>query len=196
MKLLYTKRSPYARKVRVMALEKKIPLELVEVDLTKKSDELLKANPLGKIPTLILDNGEALADSPVICEYIESLNPKPEFIPKDAKKRLRVLHIQAIADGLMDNSVAAYMEKQRHPDNFHAQFIANQERAIDQGLKFFADNLGELQKFNLASVAAAAAIGYINFRLPHAGPAAKYPKLNKWFEEFSKRPSLTQTVPG
>lgn len=196
MKLLYTKRSPYARKVRVMALEKKIDLELIEEDLTKKSSQLVAANPLGKIPTLILDNGETLCDSPVICEYLEQVKPSPAFIPTEQKQRFRVLHLCAIADGMMDAAVSAYMEKVRHPENFNIDFIKAQERAIDQGLKFFDEHLNELQKFNLASVAVASAIGYVNFRLPHCGPANKYPKLAKWFDEFSKRPSMAETVPG
>ena len=196
MKLLYTKRSPYARKVRVMALEKKIPLELIDEDLINKSDRLKEANPLGKIPTLILDNGQTLADSPVICEYLDELKPNPVFIPKDKEHRFRVLHLAAIADGLMDAAVAGYMEKNRHPENFHAAFIKTQEDAISRGFDFFEKNLKELEKFSLAPVAVASAIGYINFRLPHLGPHVKHPKLAEWFEEFSKRPSLMETKPG
>ena len=77
MKLLYTKRSPYARKARIVALEKKIDLQLIDEDLTKKSPTLLSTNPIGKIPTLVLDDGEILMDSPVICKYLDGLNERP-----------------------------------------------------------------------------------------------------------------------
>ncbi len=195
MKLLYTKRSPYARKVRIMALEKNIPLEMVEVDLANKPPELIKANPLGKVPVLVLDSGETLVDSPVICEYMDNLK-LPLLIPKEERKRLAVLHFTAIADGLMDCAVTCYMEKVRHPDQFDVNLVAAQKQAIERGLKFFEEHLDELKDFNLASIAVACAIGYINFRLPHCGPTQTAPKLAKWYEEFSKRPSLAQTVPG
>ena len=196
MKLLYTKRSPYARKVRIMALEKKIPLELVEEDLMNKSSRLTEANPLGKIPALILDNGQTLVDSPVICEYLDQVKPQPLFIPHQKEERFQVLYLAAIADGLMDAAVAVYMEKTRHPENFNEAFIKTQEGAIARGLAFFEQHLDELGRFSLAPVAAASAIGYINFRLPQASPQSKNPKLAKWFEEFSKRPSMAETKPG
>src|SRR5580698_6114938 len=111
MKLLYTKRSPFARKVRVIALEKNIPLELVDEDLQKKSQRLLDANPLGKVPTLVLDNGTTVFDSPVICQYLDHLNEKPVMIPRDPMQRIEVLKWEAFADDLMVAAINLYMEK-------------------------------------------------------------------------------------
>ena len=196
MKLFYTKRSPYARKVRVIALEKNIPLELIEEDLTKKSKQLIDANPLGKIPALVLDNGKILCDSPVICEYLDSMKDKPLFISKTGEERFNVLTFAAIADGLMDVTVALYMEKVRHPQDYNQLFVKNQEDTIRQTLKSLEERVAEFKDLNLATVAAASAIGYMNFRLPHLCPSAQYPKLTKWFEEFSKRPSMAATLPG
>src|SRR3989338_8837237 len=196
MKLFYTKRSPYARKVRIMAIEKQIFLELMEEDLTNKSSRLLGVNPLGKIPALLLDNGETLVDSPVICEYLESVKEQPVFIPKDKKERFKILCWEAIADGMMDAAVTGYMEKIRHPEIFNAPLVKNQEDTIARGLDFFEKHWKELEQLSLASIAVTSAIGYINFRLPHAGPQMKHPKLAKWFDEFSKRPSLAATKPG
>ena len=195
MKLLYTKRSPYARKVRIVALEKDIQLELIEEDLTKKSLMLIDKNPVGKIPALILDNGEYLVDSPVICEYLESLNSRVNLIPSNSKDRSPILHWQALADGLMDVTVALYMEKVRHPNDLNDQFIKAQEETIDRTLKFFDPKINELKKLNLASIAVASAIGYLNFRLGHLNPAGKYQNLMSWFDEFSKRPSMQATLP-
>src|ERR1700685_1547153 len=109
MKLLYTKRSPYARKVRVIALEKNIPLGLVDEDVQKKSQRLLDANPLGKVPTLVLDDGTTVFDSPVICQYLDGLNDKPIMIPPH--DRIEVLKWEAFADDLMVAAINLYMEK-------------------------------------------------------------------------------------
>src|SRR5579863_871694 len=105
MKLLYTKRSPYARKVRVIALEKNIPLDLVDEDLQKKSQRLLEANPLGKVPTLILDNGSFVFDSPVICRYLDELNDKVIMVPRQDPLRLEVLKWEAFADDLVSAAI-------------------------------------------------------------------------------------------
>lgn len=195
MKLLYTKRSPYARKVRVLALEKDIKLDLVEEDLAQKSERLIKANPLGKIPALLLDSGETICDSPVICEYLDALKG-PALIPPEGPDRFKVLTLASIADGLMDIAVAAYLEKVRHPDNSNTAFIKNQEDGVRRTLALLETRLGELQKLSLASIAVACAVAYVNFRLPHAGPAHGHPKLAAWLEEFSRRPSMQQTQPS
>ena len=195
MKLLYTKRSPYARKVRIVALEKGIHLELIDEDLTKKSERLTAANPLGKIPTLILDNGETLCDSPVICQYLDSVNDKQKLIAVSSKERLRILHLEAIADGLMDVTVGVYLEKVRHPNDLNKEWLTAQEQTIVRTLKYFENHLSELQKLSLASIALASAIGYMNFRLPQIDVKYHSLKLSKWYEEISKRPSLEATKP-
>jgi glutathione S-transferase len=195
MKLFYTKRSPYARKVRIIALEKNIPLELIEEDLTKKSDTLQQVNPLGKIPALLLDNGQVLVDSPVICEYLDTQNDKVVFIPKSGEKRFYLLHLAAIADGLMDNTVSLYMEKVRHPQNFNAAFVQNQEAAISKTLAFFDNHVKDIAGLNIASIGVASALGYILFRLPQFYLEKEIPHLDQWYKDFSTRPSLVQTVP-
>lgn len=195
MKLLYTKRSPYARKVKVIAIEKQIDMDYVTEDLTKKSQELIKSNPLGKIPALILDDGQVIVDSPVICEYLDSLKETRMFIPQSGKDRIKILHWQALADGLMDVTVGLYMEKVRHPSDFNKDFVFAQEDNIKRTLEFFEANVSELKELSLASVSVACAIGYLLFRLPALFERDKYKKLAKWFDEFSKRPSMAETVP-
>lgn len=196
MKLLYTKRSPYARKVRVLALEKKIKLDLIEEDLANKSPRLLTASPLGKIPILLLDNKTTLCDSPVICQYLDGLKKSPVLIPRDKNKRLRVLYLEAIADGMMDAAVAAYMERARHPENYSTEFIRKQEETILRCAGWFNEQLKDLEKLSLAPIAAASAIGYACFRLPHLAVQDRFNKLGQWFLEFSQRPSMEQTRPG
>lgn len=195
MKLLYTKRSPYARKVRIVAFEKKIELQLVDEDLTNKSQALLEANPLGKIPALILPSGETIFDSPVICQYLDDLNDTPRLIPHSGKERLHVLRWEAIGDGLTDVSLAAYREKLQHPSDFNASFVAAQEETIRRTLSYIDEHVSELVTLNLAPIAVVAGVGYTQFRLGHLVDAGKYPNLMAWFSDFSKRPSVASTVP-
>lgn len=195
MKLLYTKRSPYARKVRIVALEKKIELQLVDEDLTSKSQALLDANPLGKIPALVLPSGEAIFDSPVICQYLDGLNDKPLLIPHAGKERLNVLRWEAIGDGLTDVSLAAYREKLVHPKDFSASFVEAQEKTIHQTLDYINKHIAELAILSLAPIAVLAGVGYTQFRLGHLVDSIRYPDLMAWFDDFSRRPSIASTVP-
>ncbi len=192
MKLLYTKRSPYARKVRVLALEKGIKLELIDEDLANKSKMLLDNNPLGKVPTLILDNGDTVYDSVVIVQYLDELNDKAAFIPRSGKARYEVLKWEAFADDLVTTAINVYMEKTRHPQGFHEQFVANGEKTILKAYNVIETHLSALNDFNLASVAIASAIGYIHFRLPHLKVQGA---LAKWFDTINQRPSMLQTLP-
>jgi glutathione S-transferase len=192
MKLLFTKRSPYARKARIIALEKEIPLELVDEDLQNKSPRLLDANPLGKVPTLILDNGTTVYDSPVICQYLDSLNDKMIMIPRLGPERIEVLKWEAFADDLMTAAINLYMEKVRHPYDFHKDFVTAVEKNIGGSYVYIEKNLSGLANFNLAVVAVVSAIGYIHFRLPHLQVKGE---LRQWFTEVSQRPSIAQTVP-
>jgi glutathione S-transferase len=195
MKLLYTKRSPYARKVRILAMEKKIELPLVDEDLTNKSSDLLAANPLGKVPALILNDNHAIFDSPVICQYLDGLNDSPTLIPHLGKERLHVLQWEAIGDGLTDVSLAAYREKLQHPQDFNASFVAAQEETIRRTLTYIDDHISELISLSLAPIAVISGVGYTQFRLGHLIDAKKYPNLLAWMHDFSHRPSVHLTVP-
>ena len=192
MKLLYTKRSPFARKVRALALEKGINLELIDENLQQKSARLLEANPLGKVPTLLLDNGQTIYDSSVICQYLETLNNNSMMIPKDPQARIEILKWEAFSDDLMVVAINLYMEKIRHPSDFNKEFVMLQENNIQAAYGFIGEHLAQLAQFNLASVAVASAIGYIHFRLPNFKVQGK---LAAWFEQINQRPSMQQTVP-
>jgi len=192
MKLLYTKRSPYARKVRVVALEKGIALDLVDEDLQKKSQRLLDANPLGKVPTLILDNGESIFDSSVICQYLDGLHDQVIMIPCQKSLRIEALKWEAFADDLTTAAINLYMENIRHPQDFHKDFSTTLERNIISAYGYIEKNLSTFKEFNLIPIAVASAIGYIHFRLPHLKAQRA---LLQWFEGISKRPSMAQTIP-
>ena len=118
MKLLYTKRSPYARKVIVIALEKNIPLDLVDEDLQKNPNGYWRPILWEKVPTLVLDNGNTIFDSPVICQYLDGLHDRALMIPREMDARLEVLKWEAFADDLMTAAINLYMEHVRHPNDF------------------------------------------------------------------------------
>lgn len=195
MKLLYTKRSPYARKARILAVEKGIELDLIDEDLTNKSQQLLVSNPVGKIPTLILDDGTCLCDSPLICEYLDDLVPQPRFVPTEPRQRLAVLNLAAIADGMMDITVSAYMEKVRHPQDFAVKFVEAQYSAIERLLGYFELHIDEIKNWNLGSVGVLSSLGYLNFRLGELYRKEKYPNLDRWYQELSARPGVKETAP-
>ena len=177
------------------ALEKGIELELVSEDLVNKSPGLVKANPLGKIPTLILEDGRSIFDSPVICEYLDDCKPNPVLIPKDSEKRLTVLTLAAAADGVMDVTVAMFMEKVRHPKDFNVAFIAANGVTLKRCFVYFDGQVEQLKELSIASIGLASAIGYLNFRMPQLWQSTDYPRLARWYEEFSKRPSMQETAP-
>lgn len=195
MKLYYTNRSPYARKVRVIALEKGIELELIEEDLTAKSADLMALNPVGKIPVLAADDGTVLCDSTAICAYLENYQKEPSFVPDAPAPYWRMVNLDAVAKGLTDITVGVFYEKLIHPQDFHAKFIANKEAAIVQTLEYFEGRIGDLKDLDMAAVSTACAIGYICFRLGHLWPQNSCQRLTQWYDEMSQRDSFQQTVP-
>lgn len=191
MKLLYTKRSPFARKVRVVGLEKAISFELIDEDLQNKSPQLKLANPIAKVPTLILNNGNSIYDSKVIVQYLEEHFSKPQLIPS-GERRYEALKLEAMADDLVVNAINAYMEKIRHPKEANLAFIGGQEDSIRSVFDYLEENVVQLEGINIGTINVACAIGYVHFRLPHLKVNGA---LLVWFDEISKRPSFTQTEP-
>ena len=196
MKLHYSKISPFVRKVRVVALEKGIELELVETNPHNSPAGLLANNPLSKVPVLELDNGEAIFDSPVICEFIDALDEAKPMIPREGAGRFKVLTVAALADGMMDAAVSAVMERRRPEDKRYEAHIDRQLAAIRRGFDALEEEVEFLAGgLNLASIAVGVAIGYIDFRLPELGWAPSHPKLSKWYEGFARRSAMAETAP-
>lgn len=198
MKLYYTKRSPYATKVRAVALVHDIKLELVEVaDLTKKTPELLAANPLGKIPALVLDDGNSIFDSPVICQYFDSLATGKKLIPASGIERFNVLKIEAAADAIMDSCVAIFMESLRDEALRSEAVVKKHVDAINRALEYFNNNIKAISgELNLGMIAVAAALGYVNLRfLDKINWHNQYPSLKAWYDEMLKHPSILETAP-
>jgi glutathione S-transferase len=196
MKLFMTLNSPYARKVRVVLIEKRIDCEMVEVVLSAPDCPVNEFNPLGKVPTLVLDDGTALYDSAVINDYLDKKTPVMHLIPQ--AKRIEVKRWEALADGVCDAAVAIMLESRREaPD---ASFISRQQLKVDRGLAQLSKDLGEGKwcignALSLADIALCCSLAYVNMRLPKIDWRTNHPNLATLFDEVSKRPSFVSTLP-
>ena len=199
MKLLYSPTSPYARKVRVVAAEKRIEIEMVTVVLSAPDCPVNDHNPLGKIPVLIMDDGDSLFDSRVIVEYLDNRTPLAHLIPQNHNQKIWVRRWEALADGVCDAAVAALMESRR-PENLQdAASIAKQLGKVERGLKALSDDLGDSKwcvddTFSLADIALGCLLGYLDLRYQHINWQEQYPNLAKHYAELMKRPSFRDTA--
>jgi len=200
MKLLYTVNSPYARKVRIVALEKHIEVELQEVVLSEPDCPVKNYNPLGKVPVLILDDSDSLYDSRVIVEYLDNRTPLAHLIPHDNGSRTAVRRWEALADGICDAAVAAMLEGRRPEQQQSHANIEKQLEKVTRGLEVL--NLDITKKkwcvnetFSLADIALGCMLGYLDLRFKHLNWQDKYPNLAKHYSLLIKRPSFKQTMP-
>lgn len=200
MILLYSPNSPYARKVRIAALEKHIELVLQEVVLGAPDSPVKQHNPLGKIPALILDDGDNLYDSRVIVEYLDFHTPVARLIPQDHNARISVRRWEALADGICDAAVTAMLEGRRPPEQQSQANIDKQLGKVLLGLEVL--NLDIYKKkwcvnetFGLADIALGCALGYLDLRFKSLNWQDKFPNLAKHYSLLVKRPSFKQTMP-
>jgi glutathione S-transferase len=198
MKLLYVPASPFARKARVVALEKGVASR-IELRLANPWPEpvaITPYSPLGKIPVLVLDDGACLFDSPVICEYLDSLAKSPCLIPESGPARWRVLRRQALADGLLEAAVNIVMEHRRPESERSSAMLARFHAAVRRCLAQCRDELEDPAAcFDLGQIALACALGYVEFRLGPFGVALEDATLTNWWSEVKDRPSLRDTEP-
>ena len=198
MELYYSITSPYARKVLVLIQEKGLG---DRVDLTlcnpfADADKLQQVNPLRKIPALILDDGSSLYDSPVICEYLDSLDRNISTIPAIGIDRFNVLRQQAIADGIMDAAIAIVMETRRTDAERSKSWITRWEKAINASLDVLESEIQNcFTNIDIGQITVACALGYLDFRLSDLTWRNDRVQLTQWFDLFSTRPSMKQTIP-
>jgi glutathione S-transferase len=202
MKLIGSLTSPYVRKVRVVMAEKKLDCELVLEDVWG-NDAIVKSNPLGKVPCLVLDGGEAVFDSRVIVEYLDTLSPVGKLIPPSGRERTEVRTWEALADGLLDASILARLEATwagRSAEQRSQAWIDRQMRAVHNALKSMSLGLGDKSfcagnHLTLADVAVGCALGYLDFRFPAIDWRGSHANLHKLHDKLSTRPSFADTVP-
>lgn len=200
MKLLGTDTSPYVRKARLMLLEKNIPHDYL-IDAPREPGSMVaRANPLGRIPALILDDESCVFDSVVICEYVDTLSDSPILIPRhDPLARMRVRRWEALADGIMDSAVVVRTEALRAAEKQDPEIIKRHQDSISRALGFASTELADREycegdSISLADLALAAALVYLDLRQPSRHWRESHPNLSQWFERMKQRPSLGLTL--
>ncbi len=201
MKLIGSNTSPYVRKVRVVMAEKKLDYDFVLEDVWSEQTTIKESNPLGKIPCLIMEGGEALFDSRVIVEYLDTLSPVGKLIPPVGRERAEVKTWEALADGVMDAALLARMEAvwdKRTEAQRSQAWIDRQLGKIKASLEAMSKGLGDKPfctgiHMSLADIAVGCALAYLDFRFPQVGWRNDHPNLVRLLEKLELRPSFAET---
>ncbi|MCJ0765816.1 glutathione S-transferase N-terminal domain-containing protein [Variovorax terrae] len=204
MKLIGSTSSPYVRKVRIVMAEKKLDYQFSTEDVWAAGTTIAESNPLGKVPCLVMEGGEALFDSRVIVEYLDTLSPVGKLIPGLGRERAEVKTWEALADGLLDAAVLARLEA-TWPERTKAQrsqaWIDRQLAKITASLKAMSHGLADKPfctgiHLSLADIAVGCALGYLDFRFPEIDWRGAHPNLAKLYEKLALRPSFIDSVPA
>ena len=204
MKLIGSTSSPYVRKVRIVMAEKKLDYEFVTEDVWSADTSIMQSNPLGKVPCLVMEGGEALFDSRVIVEYLDTLSPVGKLIPAMGRERAEVKTWEALADGVLDALILARLEANwggRQQGQRSQAWIERQLSKTHASLKAMSQGLGEKPfcasiYLSLADIAVGCALGYLDFRFPDIDWRGSYPNLAKLQEKLMQRPSFADSRPA
>lgn len=203
MKLLGAVSSPYVRKVRVVMAEKKLDYQFVPEDVWSSDTTIGQSNPLGKVPCLVMEGGEALFDSRVIVEYLDTLSPVGKLIPAMGRERAEVKTWEALADGVLDALILARLEATwagRTKAQRSSAWIDRQIGKVHTSLQAMSKGLGEKPfcagiHLSLADIAVGCALGYLDFRFPDIDWRAAHPNLARMHEKLMLRPSFAESAP-
>ena len=203
MKLIGSISSPYVRKVRVVMAEKKLDFDFVSEDVWSAQTTIGESNPLGKVPCLVMEGAEALFDSRVIVEYLDTLSPVGKLIPASGRERSEVKTWEALADGLLDAAILARLEATwtgRTEAQRSQAWIDRQLGKIDATLIAMSRGLGDKPycsgiHLSLADIAVGCAVGYLDFRFPQIAWRTEFPNLLRLHDKLMLRPSFAGTVP-
>jgi glutathione S-transferase len=204
MKLIGSISSPYVRKVRVVMAEKKLDYEFITEDVWAASTTITQSNPLGKVPCLIMEAGEALFDSRVIVEYLDTLSPVGKLIPSTGRERAEVKTWEALADGVMDASILARLETiwpGRSAEQRSTAWIDRQMAKVNDVLVAMAAALGDKAycsgiHLSLSDISVGCALGYLDFRFPEIAWRSAHPALAKLQDKLALRQSFIDTFPA
>lgn len=199
MKLIGSLTSPYVRKVRILALEKKIDLEFVLEDVWREGSSIGDQNPLGKIPILVLDDG-CVYDSRVIVQYLDAKAPTQRLIPESNRERATVRTLEALGDGLCDAAIAMVLEKRFHAEGISQDWMERQATKIDRALSCISQTIGKNQflagdAFSLADISCGVALGYLELRFPDNNWKKAYPNLSDFYNRMMLRVAFGETAP-
>lgn len=196
MRLFYSATSPFVRKVMACAITRGIDrqIELVPCNPHVSPPELLEANPLSKVPCLVTSDGVGLFDSPVICEYLDSVGDELPMFPPAGAARLRALKLQALGDGMMDAAVLRRGDMARPREAARDTFMARQHAAVERSLDALEAEL-PARHVDIGTITIACALGYLDFRFAAEPWREAHPGLAAWFEAFAAEPGIARTVP-
>jgi glutathione S-transferase len=196
MKLAYSPNSPYVRKCVALAIQRGIDKQVELWTVGTTDPALLKVNPLSKVPTLVLDDGTALYDSPVICEYLDSVGDGPKMYPPVGPARWKALRQEALGDGILDATQPRRREIALPQDEGRQTYIALQQAKVKAALAVLeaeADGLGMLT--TIGEITIACALGYMEFRYANEPWRPGHPKLEAWYAKVAAMPAMARTVP-
>lgn len=199
MLLRHSHTSPYVRKVAVLlhetGLVERVAFETI--DGWSEPEQLTDDNPLSMVPTLVLDDGSSLYDSPVICEYLDSLHDGVPMIPRSGDARWAVLREQALADGILDCAIQIFMELGKRPEPLRWDWwLELKRRAIGRSLDLLEHQVDALtDRVDLGTISIAVALGYLDLRGAVGAWRDARPALAAWHADFAARPSMTATAP-
>ena len=204
MKLIGATTSPYVRKVRVVMAEKKLDYQFVTENVWVPETTITQSNPLGKVPCLIMEGGEALFDSRVIVEYLDTLSPVGKLIPSVGRERAEVKTWEALADGLLDAALLARLEatwEGRTKAQRSQAWIDRQLGKIDSALQAMSRGLAEKPfcagiHLSLADISVGCALGYLDFRFPNIAWREAHPNLARLDEKLTQRASFIESRPA
>jgi glutathione S-transferase len=200
MKLIGSKTSPFVRKVRVLLAEKALAFDFVEDDVWSAATAVPRHNPLVKVPALLVDEGDALYDSAVITEYLDTL-PGTRFLPAAGLARARARRDEALGDGIAEAGILVRLEMRREPARQDPAWIARQADKVNSGIAALARALAGKPYLggaspSLGDLACACALFWLEFRLPKEFPwRASDAALRAWAERLEARPSFAGTKP-
>lgn len=203
MKLIGSATSPYVRKVRIVMAEKKLDFQLILEDVWAANTTITASNPLGKVPCLVMEGGEAVFDSRVIVEYLDTLSPVGKLIPTQGRERAEVKTWEALADGLIDAAILARLEATwsgRTAKQRSDAWIERQMGKIDATLKAMSTGLGDKSfcsgvHFSLSDVAVGCALGYLDLRFTQITWREMYPNLARLQDKLMQRASFAESIP-
>ncbi len=201
MKLRYSPTSPYVRKVSITAIETGLAdkIERIATDPWSAETDLRKTNPMSKVPCLVTDAGDSIYDSPVICEYLDSLNTGKKLFPVERDARFKALTLAAAGDGMTDAGILLLLETVRRPKELKWDWWADRQAETMKTCMAVADaaadSMGTDGAITIAEITIGSGLGWVDLRYPDFGWRKDCPALADWFEKISDRPSFAATAP-
>ena len=204
MKLIGSAASPYVRKVRVVMAEKRLDYQFVKEDVWSDTTTIGQSNPLGKVPCLVMEGSEAMFDSRVIVEYLDTMSPVGKLIPQQSRERAEVKTWEALADGVMDAGILWRLEANwagRGEGERSQAWMDRQRGKVEAGIAAMAKGLGDKPfcsgiHLSLSDIAVGCALGWIAFRFPDIDWHAKHSNLARLHDKLLTRPSFADTQPA